>query len=288
MILSVLIPTYNYDCSKLVRDLSRQLPADAEIIVGDDGSTDPRGMEMLEGLTDIPQLRLWRAGTNLGRAAIRNRLAGMAQGEWLLFLDSDAEVCNREFIPTYLKHREADVVCGGTASPSVCPSQEVSLRFLYESRYWKERSADVRQQSPFASFTTFNFMIRREVFLGVRFRENCKRYGHEDTLFGKDLERQGGTIVHINNPMVHIGLEPNERFLEKTEDGLRSLKEMRDLLSDGSRLLSTVSKLERWHMTWSVRLFHAVFGKLIRRNLCSTHPILRLFSVYKLGYYLSL
>lgn len=288
MILSVLIPTYNYDCSRLVRDLSRQLPADAEIIVGDDGSTEPESLARLEAMTDVPQLRLWHAEANLGRAAIRNRLAELAQGEWLIFLDSDAEVCKVDFIPTYLKHQEADVVCGGTASPESCPSPEVSLRFLYESRYWKERTDAVRQRTPFASFTTFYFMIRREVFMDVRFREDSKRYGHEDTLFGKDLERQGGTILHIDNPMVHMGLERNEVFLEKTEDGLRSLKEMRDALEDGSRLLATVGKLERWHMTWSVRLFHAMFGRLIRCNLCSTHPVLRLFAIYKLGYYLSL
>ena len=36
MNLSILIPSYNWDCTELVNDLLAQLPEDAEIIVGND------------------------------------------------------------------------------------------------------------------------------------------------------------------------------------------------------------------------------------------------------------
>ena len=86
MKLSVLIPTYNYDCSHLVHQLLEQLPqnGDAEVIVGDDCSTEP--------LSSLSGCRIYRPDHNLGRAAIRNALAREAKGEWLLFIDADAEV----------------------------------------------------------------------------------------------------------------------------------------------------------------------------------------------------
>jgi hypothetical protein len=37
-----------------------------------------------------------------------------------------------------------------------------------------------------------------------------------------------------------------------------------------------------------IRLWHRLFGALERRNLCSNHPSLNVFKLYKLGYYLSL
>lgn len=288
MILSVLIPTYNFDCSRLVRDLSRQLPEESEIVVGDDGSTEPESLVGLRAIKDIPQLRLWRAPRNLGRAMIRNRLVEMAQGEWLLFLDSDAQVCSDRFISTYLDNLETDVVCGGTTSLKACPSPEVSLRFRYESRYWKDSAAKVRSQKPYASFTTFNFMVRRKVFETIRFHEALKGYGHEDTLFGKELERNGMTVRHIDNPMVHAGLDRNEEFLRKTEEAMRSLRTMDAIIEDGSRLSVLRSRLERWHLTGLIRGFHWIASPFEEWQLRSSRPSLHVFALYKLGYYISL
>ena len=75
MKLSVLIPTYNYDCSRLVHQLQQQLPQDGEIIVGDDCSTDEEIIQRNNDVTSLPGCRIFRANQNLGRAAIRNALA---------------------------------------------------------------------------------------------------------------------------------------------------------------------------------------------------------------------
>ena len=87
MKLSILIPTYNYDCSHLVLQLLEQLPEDAEIIVGDDCSA-----EAIQLTTTDERVHIYRPEHNLGRASIRNRLAKEAKGEWLLFIDS-VEIC---------------------------------------------------------------------------------------------------------------------------------------------------------------------------------------------------
>jgi hypothetical protein len=37
-----------------------------------------------------------------------------------------------------------------------------------------------------------------------------------------------------------------------------------------------------------IRCWHKLFGKWERKNLCGSHPSLRLFKLYKLGYYLKI
>lgn len=285
MLLSVLIPTYNLDCYNLVRDLSLQLPADAEIIVGDDGSTDLLNLAANEPINSLPRCRLWKAPENLGRARIRNRLAQMAQGEWLLFMDSDAMVTDPQYLQRYLDSRVADVVVGGTRAPERCPSPEVSLRYRYERRYWERATAERRNQRPYESFTAFNFMIRRTVMMETGFDEACSTYGHEDTLLGQTLEAKGKTILHIENPLVHMGLDSNEDFMRKTELALKALLEQTDTLGQSSTLLKAYRKLKVLHLLPLVRLWHALAGTWERKNLTGKHPCLTLFNIYKLGYY---
>ena len=117
MKLSILIPTFNQDCTQLVHDLLEQLPQDAEIIVADDGSTAIPIRDNNASIAELPQCRFWQAKMNLGRAKIRNLLAEMAQGEWILFIDSDAQVRSKDYIASYLKLTDGNqVICGGTGN----------------------------------------------------------------------------------------------------------------------------------------------------------------------------
>ena len=125
MLLSILIPTYNFDCTKLVEDLLQQLPGNSEIIVGDDGSTDQGIKQRLSHISQMPTCRLYASSRNIGRSAIRNRLARQSQGEWLLYLDSDAEVIHEDFLQNYLQEIQHNpgikVLCGGIKHPDKLP-----------------------------------------------------------------------------------------------------------------------------------------------------------------------
>lgn len=284
MLLSVLIPTYNYVCTDLVKDLSKQLPQDSEIIVADDGSFDSKCLQKNEEINQIMSCTYWKAEHNLGRAIIRNRLAEMAQGEWLIFMDCDARIINPLYLYEYLKNTDVDVVCGGTATPPQCPSSDVSLRYLYERNYWEHNNADKRNKSPYSSFTTFNFMIRKEVFSQIKFDENIHSYGHEDTLFGKALMDKKCSIRHIQNPLMHIGLENNHLYLKKTEEAMDSLIKLKESLSDTSRLLIAYHKLKKLHLITLIKVWHRYTNRLEKNNLCSSKPNLLYFKLYKLGY----
>ena len=60
-------------------------------------------------------------------------------------------------------------------------------------------------------------MILRETFLKHPFDETITHYGHEDTLFGLVLKKEGIKILHIDNPLMNCGLDTNLDVLLKTE-----------------------------------------------------------------------
>ena len=298
MKLSVLIPTFNYDCSRLVGQLLLQLPEDGEVIVGDDCSTDAVIIEKLREIAALPRCHVFRPSQNLGRAAIRNALAREAKGEWLLFIDADAEVRSSAFIADYLAAAEgsmvngqwsmAGVICGGTGNLPQCPRPAARLRYDYEVAAEQRLTLEHRRHYPYAQFTTFNFLIRRTLFLSIGFDEKCKTYGHEDTRFGLELKQRGIEVLHIDNKLTHLGLEDADVYLRKTETALRSLASMDLEQRRHVRVSALALRLKRWHLLGLVRLLFKIAKPLLRLNLLGKHPNQKLFAFYKLGFYTSI
>lgn len=288
--LSILIPVHNYSCSKLAEDLSSQIrryALEAEIIVAEDGS-DEEHKVCNRGIAKLPYCFYVEFLENKGRSKIRNSLAGMAKGEWLVFIDCDAEVIDGDFVKRYyeisLNGGDADIYCGGLDVKAPDDLSAKSLRYYYSLKREK-RSAAERMSSPYSSFSSFNFMIRTSVFFKYPFDESFIEYGHEDTLFGDVLRDNGVKLKHIDNPLYHNGLELNEIFLSKTERSIESLYKFRDKLFNCSRLYQFYAKLKRFHVLFLCRCFYLLFGSKVRKYLLeSKNPSIVVFDLYKLGY----
>lgn len=286
--LSILIPTYNYNCTRLVTNLQQQakfLGINYEIIVADDASPVKMYKEKNREINTLPHCRFIELPQNMGRARIRNYLADEAQYEWLLFMDADAEVISDSFIGDYLEHTDADVVCGGLCHADTLPSPEVSLRYAYEKRADRRRAACYRTEQPYEQFITFCFMVKAEVFHAIRFDDSITEYGHEDTLFGVELERRKACIRHIDNPMRQGGIETNEEFLEKTRAALRNLALLEDCMQGHSSLLRLYGLLRVLRLDGCIARWFALREQAIANRLMKSTPSLRLFFAYKLGYY---
>ncbi len=223
--LSVLIPVRNQDARPFVRRLLAldRSGLELEVLVGDDASDPPFGKwhAALAG----QGVRVWCGGPHRGRAAMRNFLARQARHPWLLFADADSDPLYSDFLLRYARaSRHGLVVVGGTAyaeQPPAC--RALRLRWHYGRRR-EQRPAVARRRRPWASFSTHNFLIAREVFFRVGgFDARLRGYGHEDTLFGESLRRAGIAVHHIDNPLLHLGLEPADRFLEKTTEAIATL-----------------------------------------------------------------
>lgn len=295
--LSVLIPVYNYDCSELVRELLAQgeraeaKGREFEIIVGDDASGEGRGVESVKKVCDgNKHCRFIASAVNRGRAANRNNMAREAKGDYLLFIDCDALVTRADFLEKYFAQADAgaDVVVGGIEAVGTQTSPDVSLRFRYEQSAAGIRSLEYRKANPYSHFSTFNVMVRRDVFTRIRFDESCVEYGYEDTIFGLRLKQEGYKITHIDNPLVHNGLDTNRELLAKTEASLRNLHRFGRDVQNFSHVGAVALRLKRLNLDGAMAAFHKVFAPIERANLLSGSPSLFLFKLYKLGYFCSL
>lgn len=287
--ISVLIPTYNQPCLELVSQLQAQLEQAAvpyEIIVADDGSTDERTVEANLGIATLVHCQYIVRKENAGRAAIRNFLAQVAQYDLLLFIDSDMSLVDDQYIRRYLAADCDTVVDGGVRIVGDEDEWRGNLRYLYEKAEEPHHTAPERQRTPYQHLHTANLLIRRELMLKYPFDERFRHYGYEDVLLGKTLRRHRVTIRHIDNPLGFSTFETNADFVAKTEEGLRTLYEFREDLRGYSRLLTLVSGIHIPLVKSMIRWMHRMAGPAVRCNLCSTHPRLFLFKLYKLGYYL--
>ena len=285
--LSILIPTKDYNCRILIEELSRQgeaLAVPYEILLGEDGSSS-EGVELNRPVANLPKCRIIEYRENQGRARIRNRLAEEAQYDSLIFIDSDAIVEKSDFLATYLDHlRTDDIVCGGLYHPVIIPSPDCTLRYKYEKKADRKRPACVRSKNPYNDFSTFNFAIKRNLFLSIRFDENIKEYGYEDTLFGHQIKALGLLVKHIDNPLLHTGLESNRQYLRKIEQSLKTLYTIREDI-DTTPLLMAYRRLRAVRMVPFTAWCWRKIQTLLHDNLMSENPSLFVFKLYKLGYY---
>ena len=288
--LSILIPTYNDVCVRLVADLRQQAEQAGivyEILVADDGSTNEDVIRENSVISEWEHCQYLRQSENIGRAAIRNFLAREAHHDWLLFIDSDMSMVRTDYLSKYVSTDGADVVDGGVIIGGDADALKGNLRYQYEKAAEHEHTAERRQQNPYRDFHTANFLIRRDLMLTHPFDERFRHYGYEDVLFGKQLRADHIAITHIDNPMGFSTFESNPDFVAKTEEGLQTLSQFRDELRGYSRMLTFVEGIHIPLIVSLIRLTHRLFGSFIRRNLCGNHPNLRLFGLYKLGYFLN-
>src|SRR5664280_1470389 len=90
MTISLLIPVCDYDIVAIVHSMKScigKVPEFIEILIGDDGSKPENRARYLslegEGVKVIVSEK------NIGRAAIRNKLALEGKGEYMLFIDDE-------------------------------------------------------------------------------------------------------------------------------------------------------------------------------------------------------
>lgn len=286
--ISILIPVYDFDVRKLVLTLSDQISTThsaCEIICLDDGSQEVF-RTLNQEIASMPHASYQEIGANVGRSAIRNKLAKMAHKPYLLFIDCDSEVPDDQYLQRYLvKIKHNTVVYGGRTYRETRPDDAHYFRWLYGTAR-EVTSANDRAENPYQSFMTNNFLIPFDVFEDIQFNESITKYGHEDTLFGLELKASKIPIVHIDNPLVHIGLETTDMFLEKTRHGVDNLLRLyKDgKVTDQVKLLKAYKFVQRTKMIPTLASRYKKKHKIWEDNFRSTQPNLKLFDLYKLAY----
>ncbi len=290
-LISILISTFNWPCHKLAGQLEALVQKEnedsIEIIVGDDASTDEQVLRENQTISSLPHCRYITFSKNNGRARIRNRLAGLARGRYLLFIDSDAEVISRDFLRNYLNCLPQNkVVYGGISTPPASEYADRTLRIAYETAASRIRTLDYRRKHPYSYISAFNILIEHALFNRIMFDERCTTYGYEDALLGIELKLRQEPIFHIDNPLLHTGIDTNSSFLEKVEQSLQTLQQI-------GLPMQKVSAIHRlYHILHHIGLdtvaaftFTHGLKRAYRANLLSATPSLLVLRLYKIGYY---
>lgn len=287
ILISILIPIFNFDVIPMVTTLNQQcqqLGIVYEIICIDDGSQQ-EFKEMHDSLTSISSnIRYQLSPINNGRAKIRNKLASEARYDYLLFLDCDSVIIRDDFVKKYISFSsEEKVVCGGTAYAENPP--EDTKQYLHWL-YGKKREVvapEIRNKNPYNSFKTNNFAVSRRLFTSVFFDEHIVEYGHEDTLFGLELQKRGIKMLHIDNPVLHAGLDPHDIYLRKTRQAISNLvliSKKNDRFD--TRLLKIHRHILHFHLGFFLVFINTFFEKKMERHLYSKKPVLTVLDLYKL------
>ena len=288
--LSILIPNYNNVCVELVAVLQQQAEAlgiDYEILVADDASPQEDTIPLNQPINELPHCRYIIKETNTGSAATRNYLGEQSQYHWLLFLDCDISIPDDHFLERYMSDTHEGVVNGGICIVND-DTLSHNLRYLYEKDAEPAHTAERRQANKYHEFRSTNFMIEREAFKACPFDERFKRSGYEDVLFGKMLKQQQIPVTHIDNPVMMTKFESNPDYVTKIERSMKTLHTFRNELRGYSRILTFDSGIHISAVRWIIRLWHRIFGNMERRNLCGSRPILKVFALYRLGFYLTI
>ena len=284
------MPVYNFNVVDLINTIlyqGRKSEKPFEIICIDDGSN-KETLKLNSEISYNKSVNYQILKRNIGRAKIRNLFLEISNYENLLFIDCDCSIQNGNFLEKYFEQLDNSVVYGGRKHHNKPPkNKNKKLRWLYGIKK-EDQNFNYRVENPYHSFRSNNFLIKKEILSQIRFNENIKTYGHEDTLLSIELKKNKIDIYQINNPIYHDGIEDNSVFLEKTKSAIKNLVmlERRELDISSVKLIKTYNLINKLKLMWLIFSFSKTISKLLERQLLSSRPSLRIFDLYKLIYFL--
>lgn len=292
--LSVLIPVYNTDVRELVHELKRQcenLHVPFEIRLIDDRSKEPY-KHINQEIAHIENVEYSELEKNIGRSSIRNMLASQAKYEWLWFLDCDGDArVNQQLALTFWsKKNEHSILSGGRIYQSEKPDNyKLLLHWLWGSERELLDPA-LRMQNPANAFLSNNFILHKSIIQKVPFDTMLFGYGYEDTLFAAEVLKYGFLIEHINNPVLHAGLEENDAFLKKIDESLHNLIRLKDICEEKNVEFPVKSKLVYAARILRFPIIKQLVGNWFIRNesiwkiqLLGKKPSLKTFDAWRLA-----
>ena len=199
---SIIIPVYNaedtiVDCldSLTKQSINKE---DFEVICIDDGSTD-RTNKLLKNYNKILNYKVFTQ-VNKGPSQARNKGAELAEGDIILFTDSDC-ILDENWISEMLKPLEDKSIAGVQGAYKTKQNSIIALfdQIDIESRYNKMKKNDFID-----SIGTYSAAYRRDVFMKYGgFNTNYKAASGEDFEFSFLLNKNGYRLVFTENAVCY-------------------------------------------------------------------------------------
>lgn len=227
--ISVIIPVYNVELwlRKCLDSLLNQTYSNIEIILIDDGSTDGSSEicdEYSKKDTRIKAMHI----KNSGQSVARNKGLDVAQGEYVLFIDSDDYLCDGEIIGKFiniLKSSKCDFIYTSYCRFNDGNEAEITeILPIYltnkdvENKLGKNILVDLINKNSF-HHAPYLKVCRRDFILknNLYFREG---YYHEDAEWSFKIFYYAKKIVIYNEPWYMRRMRENSTITSKDEKSI--------------------------------------------------------------------
>lgn len=209
-ITSVIMPCFNDGryLQEALESVFRQTADNIEIIVIDDGSTDPQTIALIDRLVTDTRLKVLRHDRCKGPSAARNMGIRHAKGEYILPLDADDRI-----LPTYIERAREKLA----ADPG--------LEIVYCRVRWFGLAVGEFRLPPFREEV---FPIKNLIFATAMFRrttwELVEGYsenmveGMEDYDFWLKIVARGGRVYRIDEVLFEYRVKPRSRTVGLKRD----------------------------------------------------------------------
>lgn len=291
--LSILVPTFNYDVYPLVSDLKRQaddLGISYEILVQDDVSQ--KFINENTRINSLTHCSFSINTQNLGRGKNINLLCSKSKYDYVLIMEADSLPESASYLKNYIEllPKSPSVIFGGVKYPNTIPPKEKLLRWKYGINR-ESKSLEYRLKNEYNFVFTWNLLLKKEILSQYPFPEFIHEYGYEDAIFIKNLRLNSVPIFHIENPLIHYNDEYSIDFIKKSERAVRTLYNLIHLQKidyKDIRLTSMYFILKKFHLIGLIKIIYTKNKQRILQNLISEKPNLYLLDFYKLGHFCSL
>ena len=132
-----------------------------------------------------------------------------------------------------------------------------------------------------------NFLIRKSVFERIRFNETIPNLRHEDTLFAYNLKIAKINVLHVDNPVFHLGLDMSEEFIKKSLESIDSLLFLtkNNLLPlNHTKITKVFTLIKKIHLNTLLAYVYKKHNIFFTKNLLSKKPTLFILDLYRLSY----
>lgn len=286
--ISVLIPCYDFDALPLVKKLEKEalvLGIPYEIICIDDGSFSLLN-EKNQQINALTNCQFIESKKTVGSIANRKLLSNKAQYNWLIFIDVDTIPKNQKYLENYITYiNKSEVVFGGIYYNKESYSKETSLRYNFGKKR-EQVSSKTRNKKPYKYIISSNYMINKHIINKIEIPIELSGYGL-DYIFGAELKRNKIQVSHIDNEVIHYGLDDNKRFLKKTRAALDNLQNMKNNNYIKKHNISILRAYDFLNAFLLTNIFYAFVNTIIHKleaNLISKNPSLFAFDIYRLAY----
>lgn len=253
MKISVVVPAYNSERSinRCLDSLLRQRGAEIEIIVINDGSTDNTEQLLIEYGNRIK----FRTIENGGVANARNQGLKLAEGDFVMFVDSDDELADRciEDIVQRQNEKSADIIRFGYLEcyqdgRYQLPKHTFEREKLVEKKDFKKEIYPYYINGIMLNSICMT-LFKREILLDVEFRIGMTTA--EDTVFSMEAYTRADKILIIPKPYYLYNRDSNSL----TTNGISIIEKYRCNFILAAKM---VKYLPRWGMNtpyWYIKTY---------------------------------